>query len=39
MLTSEPVALSSWRPATRVAFRFFAIYFGLYVVMTQMLGG
>ena len=39
MLTSEAVPLSSWRPATRVAFRFFAVYFGLYVVMTQMLGG
>jgi hypothetical protein len=39
MLTSEPVALPPWRPATRVAFRFFAIYFGLYVAMTQMLGG
>jgi hypothetical protein len=39
MLTSEAVPLSSWRHATRVAFRFFAVYFGLYVVMTQMLGG
>src|SRR4051794_14092944 len=40
MLTvDEPVALATWRPATRIAFRFFAIYFGLYVLTTQMLGG
>jgi hypothetical protein len=39
MLPSEPMALPPWRPATRVAFRFFAVYSGLYVVMTQMLGG
>ena len=29
----------SWSPATRIAFRFCFIYFGLYVLMTQMLGG
>jgi hypothetical protein len=28
-----------WRLRTRVAFRFFALYFGLYVLTTQMLGG
>jgi hypothetical protein len=39
MLTSEAAPLSPWRPATRVAFRFVAVYFGLYVMMTQMLGG
>jgi hypothetical protein len=39
MLPSAPTALPPWRPATRVAFRFFTIYFGLYVLMTQMLGG
>jgi hypothetical protein len=38
LVTLDPVVLPSWRPATRVAFRFFALYFGLYVVMTQMLG-
>ena len=38
MLTIEAVPLSPWRPATRVAFRFFTIYFVLYVVTTQMLG-
>ena len=27
-----------WRPATRIAFRFCVLYFGLYVVFTQMLG-
>lgn len=39
MRTSEPETLPPWRPATRVTFRFCAIYLGLYVVMTQMLGG
>ena len=29
----------SWSPATRIAFRFSFIYFGLYVLMTQMLAG
>jgi hypothetical protein len=28
-----------WSLATKVAFRFFSIYFGLYVLTTQMLGG
>src|SRR5262249_45745181 len=28
-----------WAPATRVAFRFCVLYFGLYVVTTQMLNG
>src|SRR5882672_10579449 len=28
-----------WRLATRIAFRFCFVYFGLYVVCTQMLGG
>lgn len=28
-----------WTPATRVAFRFCFLYFGLYVVTTQMLNG
>jgi hypothetical protein len=32
--TSSP----HWRPATRVAFRFAVVYFGLYVLLTQMLG-
>jgi len=38
MLPSDPVVLPPWRPATRVAFRFFAVYFALYVATTQMLG-
>ena len=38
MLSLEAVPLSPWRLVTRVAFRFFAVYFGLYVVTTQMLG-
>jgi hypothetical protein len=28
-----------WKPATRVAFRFCFIYFGLYVLLTQMISG
>lgn len=34
---AEPTA--RWSPATRVAFRFCFIYFGLYVITTQMFGG
>ena len=30
---------ASWAPATRVAFRLCFLYFGLYVLMTQMLAG
>ena len=30
---------ASWSPATRIAFRFCFLYFGLYVLMTQMLAG
>jgi hypothetical protein len=41
LLDTAPVlrAATAWRPATRVAFRFFATYFVLYVVTTQMLSG
>ena len=43
MLVVDPVsvltAATAWRPATRVAFRFFATYFVLYVLTTQMLTG
>ena len=35
----EPRAEASWSPATRIAFRFCFLYFGLYVLMTQMLAG
>src|SRR5437763_16987641 len=28
-----------WRPATNIAFRFSFLYFGLYVVCTQMISG
>ena len=35
----QPPSEASWAPATRVAFRFCFLYFGLYVVMTQMLAG
>jgi hypothetical protein len=34
-----PIAVSRWRLATRVAFRFCVLYFGLYVATTQMLSG
>ena len=30
---------AAWSPATRIAFRFCFVYFGLYVLMTQMLAG
>ena len=33
--TETPTA--RWSPLTRVAFRFFVLYFGMYVLMTQML--
>ena len=36
---SGPVAPFPWRPVTKVAFRFSFLYFTLYVVCTQMLGG
>src|SRR5262245_63623273 len=38
---SEPQLLSetAWSPATRIAFRFCFLYFGLYVLTTQMFGG
>jgi uncharacterized membrane protein YphA (DoxX/SURF4 family) len=35
----RPRREASWSPATRVAFRFSVLYFGLYVLMTQMLAG
>src|SRR5687768_5453146 len=38
--TPEPRSeASSWSPATRVAFRFCFLYFGIYVLMTHMLAG
>ncbi|MGH9393557.1 MAG: hypothetical protein ACRD1E_05255, partial [Terriglobales bacterium] len=43
MATPHPLPLSAlsapprWRPLTRVAFRFCVLYFGLYIVLTQML--
>jgi hypothetical protein len=35
----HPRSEAAWAPATRVAFRFSFLYFGLYVLMTQMLAG
>ena len=35
----QPPSEAAWAPATRVAFRFCFLYFGLYVFMTQMLAG
>ena len=32
-----PALVPRWRPATRIAFRFCVVYFGLYIVLTQML--
>lgn len=37
--TDREAATPRWSAATRVAFRFCFIYFGLYVLTTQMLGG
>jgi hypothetical protein len=41
MLLLDPAsvwrAATAWHPATRVAFRFFAAYFALYILTTQML--
>jgi hypothetical protein len=37
VLTPEPAV--RWNAATRIAFRFCVLYFGLYVLTTQMLGG
>jgi len=41
MLLLDPASVwrvaTAWYPATRVAFRFFATYFTLYVLTTQML--
>jgi hypothetical protein len=34
----QPPADLTWSPATRVAFRFCFIYFGLYILTTQLLG-
>ena len=36
---TEPANDTSWSSATRIAFRFCVLYFGLYVLMTQMLAG
>ena len=35
----QPHGEAAWSPATRIAFRFCFLYFGLYVLMTQMLAG
>src|SRR6478609_6973763 len=35
----QPLSEESWAPATRIAFRFCLLYFGLYVLTTQMLAG
>jgi len=35
----QPLSEASWAPATLIAFRFCFLYFGLYVLTTQMLAG
>jgi|RhiMethySRZTD1v2_1073278.scaffolds.fasta_scaffold18270_10 uncharacterized membrane protein YphA (DoxX/SURF4 family) len=35
----QPHREAAWSPASRIAFRFGFLYFGLYVLMTQMLAG
>ena len=37
--TRVPETVRPWRLAARLAFRFFAVYFGIYVVVTQMFRG
>jgi len=37
--TRVPEAVRPWRLAARIAFRFFSVYFGIYVVITQMFRG
>ena len=36
---AHPHNEAAWSPASRIAFRFCFLYFGLYVLMTQMLAG
>jgi hypothetical protein len=35
----QPLSEACWAPATRIAFRFCFLYFGLYILTTQMLAG
>ena len=35
----QPLTEASWAPTTRLAFRFCVLYFGLYILTTQMLAG
>jgi hypothetical protein len=35
----QPAPVPRWSPATRVAFRFCLVYFGLYALVTQIAGG
>jgi uncharacterized membrane protein YphA (DoxX/SURF4 family) len=37
--TRSQADTAAWSPATRIAFRFCVLYFGLYVLLSQMLGG
>jgi hypothetical protein len=37
--TVEEAPAAQWRPATRVAFRFSFVYFGLYCLLTQIISG
>jgi len=38
VVTVPPSVAVAWHPITRIAFRFFVVYFGLYVLCTQMIG-
>src|SRR3954468_23196145 len=35
----QPTETEPWSLATRIAFRFCVVYFAIYILMTQMLGG
>jgi len=39
MLVADTAAAPAWRAPTRVAFRFVFVYFGVYVLFSDMLGG
>jgi hypothetical protein len=37
VVTTPPGVVGAWHPITRIAFRFVVVYFGLYVLCTQMI--
>src|SRR5688572_3390511 len=39
LIAQQTAVKPRWRPSTRLAFRFFAVYFTCYVLLTQMFNG